>query len=244
MSAMKETAEAGIRLRPEAVALLEYIEKEVIRERILPLEERMKRLEDRLDYYVSQFVSDIAKNVVTASYGLITGELKDALANEVKQAVITELSSYSRKMDALVTELEVTVEAMKSLPKLIEDKFMKLDERIHRMEPTLKVDAKSLASELKPALSEEVAKVIEDRLSGVLGRIEPRAEHISTKMREIGDALEALFQRMMSAADALEKLLATVEQGTRRTGLIEVEREEQELPSPEEEEYGEYEEGR
>lgn len=198
--APKEAPEQ-FKLKLETVALLEFFETEIVRKRILPLEERMKRMEDRLDYLLSQMVSDITKNAVTAAYQLATAEIKDTIAKEVKDALARELSNYAKEIEELKRGMNEAVKQVAIGLTDLEQRIAQMVERMSKVEP---IDVKKLASEIKPTIDESVISELVNKIKASTDEMDTRVNAILRKFDTIHMLMDRLNSKLTAALDVLE----------------------------------------
>lgn len=204
-----------LKLRPETVAILEYFEKEIIQHRITPLQERLKKLEDRIDYLVSQIVSDVAKNVVSAAYELSTSEIRNVVAEEVRKAVAQELSEYSRMAGEFVAELGRAVKAIESTSSSIGQKLASIADL------KVQIDAKKLATEIKPVIDEAIVEEVVAKIKGSTSEAESKLSILGKRIEELGMALDRISQRISALTDAVGKVITALEGWPGEAGEIE-----------------------
>lgn len=208
MSAVREK-EAGVeppKIRPELIMLLEFFEKEIVQKRILPLEERIKRIEDRLDYTLSQMVSEITKNALSAAYQLSSDEMRSMMVKEMEEVLAKGFSNLAKIFENIVRGLEETVKRIESVPEVMERKIVEIDKKIMELGP--KIDVEALAAKIKPTIDEALATDINRRLRSSVEEIEPRVIQLCKKVDAAQEALVKLNNSICNLVESLEHMQA------------------------------------
>jgi len=193
-------AEEKIRIPMSTIAMLEFFEKEIVQKRIIPIEERIKRIEDRQDYILTQTMSDITKNSITAAYNLLSDELKKGIVKEVRQAIIDELTDYSKNVSNLINALNNVAKIVEQMTSTIEFKLSQIGDKMTKIEPRVQIDSDKLASDLKPSLERAVSSIITKELElktqDIVKSIDAEIPKIATKIDEAGKSLESLVKAL------------------------------------------------